>query len=196
MVRKPIQESAIIENVRAGQAPGAPDPTKDELRQRRASETREAEATRPDDKCHNEGPSVCNLRGPAIGARSKYSLVKRFVRNAALLYALAAVAFFVYRDVELSPVCSLPGIRVLSLHSCKKPSGGWKDELNGASDFSRLVKLQSGFEGVLESSSGGSSLATDLRGSEIVVKELGKLVRSSGLACKLVQKPLLSNHNY
>jgi len=76
------------------------------------------------------------------------------------------------------PICNLPIIS-LALPFCPTVSS-W----SGATpDYPKLLQLQSGFEDLLESSS-GTALALDIKKSEIAIRDLSTLVKTSDLVCK------------
>lgn len=78
------------------------------------------------------------------------------------------------------PICNLPFVS-LALPFCTTVSS-WP----GAPpmpDYPKLLQLQSGFEDLLESSS-GTSLALDIKKSEIAIRDLSTLVKTSDLVCK------------
>lgn len=95
-----------------------------------------------------------------------------------LLLVILASAYHYTRTAvlsALSPLCALP----LDLPFCTAQL-----PQSGPSNFPQLIDLQTSFEGVLENSVGGSYLALDLKNSEMAVRDLNSLVRSSSLTCK------------
>ncbi|KAG0640912.1 hypothetical protein HOY80DRAFT_883988 [Tuber brumale] len=107
-----------------------------------------------------------------------------------LCYAFQFAAQSLYR--LLSPMCLLPGASLLNVPICDFASAGTGigDDGNRTpqTDFPKLINLQASFEDILESSSGGSSMALDLKNSEVAVRDLSMLVRAS----KLVNRNELS----
>ncbi|CAZ85127.1 unnamed protein product [Tuber melanosporum] len=107
-----------------------------------------------------------------------------------LCYAFQFVAQSLYQ--LLSPICALPGASLLNVPICDfaSASTGNGDDGNRIpqTDFPKLINLQASFEDILESSAGGSSMALDLKNSEVAVRDLSMLVRAS----KLVNRNELS----
>ena len=115
----------------------------------------------------------------------------------AILYLLAAVAWTWLRNsmyAALAPLCALPGIGTIGLPLCEGRDSRWDASLgakwkassssSAGRDFPKLIDLQTHFEGVLESSVGGSVMALDLKKSEIAIRDLNTLVKHSKLVCR------------
>ncbi|CUS12068.1 unnamed protein product [Tuber aestivum] len=92
----------------------------------------------------------------------------------------------------LSPLCAMPGVSLLDVPICDFAGAGAGIGGDGnrisQTDFPRLINLQASFEDILENSAGGSSMALDLKNSEVAVRDLSMLVRVS----KLVNRDELS----
>ncbi|PWW75053.1 hypothetical protein C7212DRAFT_205809, partial [Tuber magnatum] len=107
-----------------------------------------------------------------------------------LFYAFQFAAQSLYR--LLSPMCAMPGVSLLDIPICDFASAGTGIGEDGSripqTDFPKLINLQASFEDILENSAGGSSMALDLKNSEVAVRDLSMLVRVS----KLVNRDELS----
>ncbi|KDQ19132.1 hypothetical protein BOTBODRAFT_103313 [Botryobasidium botryosum FD-172 SS1] len=80
----------------------------------------------------------------------------------------------------LVPICTLPVLST-ALPFCPAVHS-WKNA-SIAPDYPKLLELQSGFENLLESSS-GTALALDIKKAEIALKDLNTMVKISHLVCK------------
>lgn len=75
----------------------------------------------------------------------------------------------------LTPICAIPGMDYLNLPFCEvQPS-------SGPVEFDQLMTVQSAFEDVLTSSSGGVSLPLDMKRSESSIRDLKHVVQYSAL---------------
>ncbi|OCK77331.1 hypothetical protein K432DRAFT_304479 [Lepidopterella palustris CBS 459.81] len=77
----------------------------------------------------------------------------------------------------LSPLCHLPGLSYLDLPFC----GPAHPLQTGHAEFEDLMKVQSVFEDVLQSSVDGASLPLDMKRSESSIRDLKHVVRFSTL---------------
>ncbi|RPB04507.1 hypothetical protein L873DRAFT_1666644 [Choiromyces venosus 120613-1] len=106
-----------------------------------------------------------------------------------IFYILQFAAESLYR--MMSPICALPGMSLLEVPICdfaRRTGSGDDGTRIQQTDFPKLINLQASFEDILENSAGGSSMALDLKNSEVAVRDLSMLVRVS----KLVNKDELS----
>jgi hypothetical protein len=112
------------------------------------------------------------------------------------LYVLLGLAYIWAKNTAIStmmPLCGLPGISLMGFAMCDQWSAGiegggggmWTTGgVGGIGDFPKLMDLQSHLESVLDSRVMGSVMVHDLKNSEIAVRDLNTLVRSSKLQCK------------
>ncbi|KAI5781805.1 hypothetical protein EDC01DRAFT_619263 [Geopyxis carbonaria] len=128
-------------------------------------------------------------------------ILKKPLAWVAALYCLAVVGSFAVQYLQnsvygmMAPLCNIPGVGMLELPFCEtgpdggySGSGGWGGrrarDRKASAEFPKFIELQTSFEGVLESSAGGSVMAQDLKNSEVAVRDLNTLVKHSKLASK------------
>lgn len=115
-------------------------------------------------------------------AYSVYSHIFRIVRPFLAAFAAVWVILYVGRYIltsaigrTLAPVCSIPGISYLDLPFCALTAPA------GPVEFDELMTVQSQFEDVLSSSSGGVGLPLDMKRSESSIRDLKHVVQFSNL---------------
>jgi hypothetical protein len=119
-------------------------------------------------------------------------LIKKPIVYAIVLYLFAVLLSFAFKFAAHSllkiaaPICMLPGAALLDIPFCGYLLDERSGKHHGKGDFPELINLQSNFESILENSVGGSSMALDLKNSEVAVRDLSTLVRVSKLLCRSV----------
>ncbi|TGZ83888.1 hypothetical protein EX30DRAFT_302331 [Ascodesmis nigricans] len=110
------------------------------------------------------------------------------------LYILAIISSYAYSFLRsgifsaLSPLCLFPGTGELpfcnnrTIHG--KPNPTPTNPNAGAQNLPLLMDLQGSFSTILENSVGGSVMALDLKNSEVAIRDLNALVKTSELLCK------------
>jgi len=128
---------------------------------------------------------------------TKLAKMGRWPIAAGLLFFLTAwIAGHTYQyalgslQSSLQPLCAFPPINKWDM-ICNVKHTRKKTSKKGAKpDFPHLIELQTNFEKVLESSFGGSTLALDMKQSEVAIRDLSTLVRLSQLSCRYVLRLL------
>lgn len=119
-------------------------------------------------------------------------LIKKPIVYAIVLYLFLVLLSFAFKFALHSlqkiaaPFCLLPGAALLDIPFCSYVLEARSGKQHMKGDFPELINLQSNFESILENSAGGSSMALDLKNSEVAVRDLSTLVRVSKLLCRSV----------
>lgn len=118
-------------------------------------------------------------------------LIKKPLSWLFAFYLLATILSLVYPYAVQSvfaafrPICTIPGVSKLDLPFCfPTPPGFTEEGRPKEARFPELIDVQGHFSSVLQESVGGTTLALDLKNSEVAVRDLNALVRVSDLVCK------------
>lgn len=121
---------------------------------------------------------------PAIGfVCSVLALIWSILRPCLTVLVAVWVILYIFRYLltstvsrSVTPLCSLPGVSYLGLPFCR-----FGAQPAGPVEFDQLMTVQSEFEGVLASSSGGVTLPLDMKRSESSIRDLKHVVQYSSL---------------
>ena len=101
------------------------------------------------------------------------------------LFVFLQNLFFSSVYSALSPVCRIPGARLLSLPMCQSSIAiSYKGDDPPPVQFDQLMTVQNKFEEVLQESAGGVSLPLDMKRGETSIRDLRQVVRFSQLHSK------------
>lgn len=117
--------------------------------------------------------------------RRLFAIVKAPVQWLLTLWLMCLIVSYLYVhwtglvQRAIGPICLIPAIQASGICSAE-----FLTKTRPAPDYPKLMELQGSLENLLERAVGGSTLAFDLKQSEMAVKDLKSLVSLSQLMCR------------